>query len=446
MRIDELFIRQFRGFDYKEVALPGQFTLIVGENGSGKSTILNAAAVALGIFGATRLSRKWRKIEGHEIRETLSQQGERTLVSRAKETSIYARGQIGSAERVYWQRSCKGRSGPTPTLNFKADTALKALKELMVDAEANKQPLPLLVHYGAGRNWRPSTEKIVPALPETKERREDGYRDCLDEEVRTADLLQWFVREAAARDSRGRFRQSYEVVVEALRACIPGVENVDYDLRIQQPVVTIGGHAARFTNLSDGQRAMAAMVSDIAIRAITLNSYLIPERKRGRKAAPLRVLRETPGVVLIDELDVHLHPKWQRTVVESLRNTFPRLQFICTTHSPFIVQTARADEVINLDGQSIPNPAKLGIENIAEGIMGVEDLKVSPRYQEMKEAAKEYLLTLDEAARSPRERLTAYEKRLSEGIGPFADNPAFQAFLELKRAAKLGVREGQNGH
>lgn len=446
MRIDEIHIREFRGFNYKEVVFPSQFTLIVGENGSGKSTVLNAVAVALGIFGNTRLSRRWRKIEPHEIRESHSQPGERNIIIRAKQASVYARGQIGAAERVSWQRICKGRSTPMPTLDVSANTALDALRQLMTDAEAHKQPLPLLAHYGAGRNWRPSTEKIVPMLPETKERREDGYRDCLDEEVRTADLLKWFVREAAARDSKGRFRQSYEVVVAALSACIPGVEAVGYDPGIQQPVVTIGGHTVRFTNLSDGQRAMAAMVADIAIRAITLNSYLIPERKRGRKAEPMRVLRETPGVVLIDELDVHLHPKWQRTVIESLRTTFPALQFICTTHSPFIVQTARADEVISLDGEVIPNTSKLGIEKIAEGVMGVENLEVSPRYMEMKEAAKEYLLTVEEAAKSPRAKLAAYEKRLAEGIGPFADNPAFQAFLELKRAGKLGVRNGAKGH
>lgn len=445
MRIDELFIRNFRGFEYKELTFPNQFALIVGENGSGKSTILNAAAVALGIFGATHLKRQWRKIESHEIRETLSQEGERGMTVRDKETSVYARGRIGAAERVSWQRVCKGRTKMGPTINFAADSALKALKQLLVDAETHKQPLPMLAHYGAGRNWRPSTEKFLPVLPESKERREDGYRDCLDEEVRTQDLLKWFVREAAARDARGRFRQSYEVVVQALRACIPGVQDVSYDPRIQQPVLTIEGHAVRFTNLSDGQRAMAAMVADIAIRSITLNSYLIPERKRGRKADPLRVLRETPGVVLIDELDVHLHPKWQRTVVESLRSTFPALQFICTTHSPFIIQSARANEVINLDGLVIPNPSKLGIENIAEGIMGVEDLEVSPRYLKMKEAAKEYLQTVDDAESAPRKKLEVYEKRLSEGLGPYADNPAFQAFLELKRAAKLGPRKAANG-
>jgi predicted ATP-binding protein involved in virulence len=142
--------------------------------------------------------------------------------------------------------------------------------------------------------------------------------------------------------------------------------------------------------------------------------------------------------VLVDELDVHLHPKWQRGVVEDLRSTFPRMQFIGTTHSPFIVQSLREDELINLEGQSIPNPGKLSVESIAQGLMGVERPDVSERYQAMVSAAKSYLLTLDEAAQAPKEKLHEYERRLAAYVAPYADNPAFQAFLELKHAAKLG--------
>lgn len=77
--------------------------------------------------------------------------------------------------------------------------------------------------------------------------------------------------------------------------------------------------------------------------------------------------------------------------------------------------------------------------------MGVKRTDVSPRYETMKQAAKDYLLTLDEAVVAPAEKLAQYEKKLAEGIGPYADNPAFQAFLELKYQAKLGARQRQNG-
>jgi predicted ATP-binding protein involved in virulence len=143
-------------------------------------------------------------------------------------------------------------------------------------------------------------------------------------------------------------------------------------------------------------------------------------------------------VVLIDELDVHLHPKWQRGVVESLRKVFPCLQFICTTHSPFIVQSLREDELINLQGQSVPQLGNLSVEDIASGLMGVERPDVAQRYEEMVTAAKDYLITLDEAAKAPVEKLAEYETQLAARVAPYADNPAFQAFLELKHAAKLG--------
>ena len=140
---------------------------------------------------------------------------------------------------------------------------------------------------------------------------------------------------------------------------------------------------------------MLALVTDLAIKMVTQNNFLVPANVLGPDDEPLpRVLAQTPGVVLIDELDVHLHPKWQRGVVESLRSVFPRLQFITTTHSPFIVQSLREDELINLQGQSVRQLGKLSVVQIASGLMGVERPEVGQRYQQMVAAAKDYLITL----------------------------------------------------
>ena len=70
-----------------------------------------------------------------------------------------------------------------------------------------------------------------------------------------------------------------------------------------------------------------------------------------------RVLRETPGVVLIDEIDAHLHPRWQRSVLRSLRETFPSLQFIATSHSPQVIGELTRDEIWILDGDSFRRPS-----------------------------------------------------------------------------------------
>ena len=150
-------------------------------------------------------------------------------------------------------------------------------------------------------------------------------------------------------------------------------------------------------------------MADLAIKMVTQNNFLVPADGLQAEDEPLpRVLARTPGVVLIDELDVHLHPKWQRGVVEDLRQAFPSIQFIATTHSPFIVQSLRTEELINLEGPTIPHLGNQSVETIARGLMGVERTDVSERYEEMVTAAKEYLVTLDEAAKAPAEKLAEF--------------------------------------
>ena len=91
-----------------------------------------------------------------------------------------------------------------------------------------------------------------------------------------------------------------------------------------------------------------------------------------------------------------------------------------------------------LEGQPTASLGDLSIAAIAEGIQGVEDSSVSARYAAMKESAKTYLGLLEEARQASEESLCQYRDRLAETIAPFADNPAFQAFLELRRAVTLG--------
>jgi predicted ATP-binding protein involved in virulence len=94
--------------------------------------------------------------------------------------------------------------------------------------------------------------------------------------------------------------------------------------------------------LSDGLRNTISMVADLAFRACKLNPHL-------GERAPL----ETPGIALIDEVDMFLHPFWQQTIIGSLRTAFPAMQFIVTTHSPQVLSTVRRENirVIGKDAQ-----------------------------------------------------------------------------------------------
>jgi hypothetical protein len=96
------------------------------------------------------------------------------------------------------------------------------------------------------------------------------------------------------------------------------------------------------------------------------------------------------------------------------------------------------EELLMLEGQPTASLGDLSIADIAEGIQGLSDTSVSTRYAAMKDSAKRYLGLLEEAQRSPEQTLAQYKQQLADTISPYADNPAFQAFLELQRVATLG--------
>ena len=179
----------------------------------------------------------------------------------------------------------------------------------------------------------------------------------------------------------------------------------------------------QFRQLSDGYRNIIGMVADIAYRCIKLNPHL------GENA-----VKETPGIVLIDELDLHLHPNWQRRIVEDLKNTFPGIQFVATTHSPFIIQSLKEDELRNLDRKIVSqkDPKDIPINKIITDIMEVESIK-SDDFEKRYSVAKLELEKI-EAAR-PDNNLTmddyvAVSKLLGSLLEEETDDAVYKAFLE----------------
>src|SRR5271166_1368278 len=110
---------------------------------------------------------------------------------------------------------------------------------------------------------------------------------------------------------------------------------------------------------------MLALVADLAIKAVTQNAFLLPEDELGPEDGELPiVLEKTPGIVLIDELDVHLHPKWQRRVASDLKRTFPAIQFGCTSHSPQVIGEVKPEEIRLLDSNEVTTPKRsFGIDS-----------------------------------------------------------------------------------
>ncbi len=365
MRIDRLELQNFKKFAEATFEFPrpvdslpgaGSFHVLIGENGTGKTTILDAIAVTLGVWLEWKpdslLANSHRRLKKEDKRLIGTPQGDRTQFQRVLQTmSVRANGVILDTKQLAWGQSLP--VGRTKVSNTASKTALELIWSAYERVGQGEQVvLPVICYYGAGRAWLAHNERNkAKAKSNGPANRWEAFYDCLNERIRIADLAHWFLGEHIAMGNRnGRPRPGFEVVRRAVMACVPGADGIWYDSDSKEITLSINGNPQPFGNLSAGQRVMLALVADLAIRMVTQNNFLVPSEELGPQDEPLpRVLAQTPGVVLIDELDVHLHPKWQRRVAGDLKKVFPRVQFLTTTHSPQVIGEILPEEIIRLD-------------------------------------------------------------------------------------------------
>ena len=427
MRIDRLSLRNFRCFQDRTFTFDERFTLLVGANATGKTAILDGMAVALGTALLDVPDAPSRTIQPQEVRRTDRHPGEISDIVEHYPVRITANGRVEETE-LQWTRELRSKKSRTTRVD--TGSIRCAIRRLVHRDMANEDVmLPFIGYYGTGRLWVEQRlgkgRAIDPAKPGA---RYAGYRNCLAPTSSARRLVAWVKRLALIENQRGRRLVTLDAVYDAITCCVENADKTSFDFDQDDIVIEFeSGGWFPLGLLSDGQRVMAATVADIAMRCAQLNPHL---KDRARI--------ETPGVVLIDELDLHLHPRWQRRIVQNLSETFPRLQFVATSHSPFIIQSMSQGGVINLDREPCEpeSPGEQSIEDVAENIMGVEQPQRSRRFREMVGAAERYYGILENATEeTDSEKVGALRDQLDELEEPFADNPAYVAFLRLQRTA-----------
>jgi predicted ATP-binding protein involved in virulence len=287
---------------------------------------------------------------------------------------------------------------------------------------------PLAVYYTTDRAGYRLPKTLPTAVPRGQAAAYSGalsnrtvnFRDFMAR-YRSAIILENQEREA---NPSYLGERAIALLSEVVTAFLGGFDRLRVEDEPLRLLVDKEGSSLDLSQLSDGERAFLALICDLGRRLILANP-LLPNPLLGA------------GVVLIDELELHLHPKWQREVSQKLRRTFPNIQFIATTHSPFIIQSLQPGELINLDPEELGEYADKSIEDIAEKVMGVELPQKSERYRQMVEAAEAYFRLLREVGPEPA-AVQAAEERLNELSEPFSDDPAFQALLKLERETQRG--------
>ena len=430
MRIDRLRIKNFKNFEKREFEFPEQFTVLIGDNGTGKTAVLDALAIAAGAYFLGIEDVPARGILKDEVRR--SDYGEN--IEYMTPVEIEAEGFIKQdyhSKPLYhrWKRSLNHIGGKTSTHDaFEiVDTAKRQAAEVK-----NNEPveLPLIAYYGTGRLWAEEVGKIT--YQKKASRFKLGYENSLQPKVSSRGFLAWYKTFEDEALKFGRGRDLLKAFNEAVISVVPEWQKISFsfledDLMGLYTTPTGEKIWMPFQLLSDGFRNIVGLVADLAYRCLQLNPHL--ERK---------AIKNTAGIVLIAELDLHLHPKWQKSIVGDLKKTFPNIQFIATTHSPFIVQSLKRTELINLNKDTGEDPFRKSIEEIAETEMEVPNVERSERFEEMTETAEQYFALIKQGkttkdSRQVRE-LKAKLDRLQER---FSEDPAYTALLKAERKTEL---------
>lgn len=436
MKLSHITLQNFRRYEAARFHFHERFTVLIGNNGKGKTTVLDAVAMMLNTyFQGSRMPTGGGNISKADARLLYTEKEGQVFREQKTDVSLHATALHDGGE-LSWQRDIGDRGGKAKNLVRLGTQARERIQQ------GESPDLPLLLYYGAGRLWNIhvdiETEKPSSQL--------DAYRYCLDPKSDQKAFEKWFKKLAYTELQKRTRIPATDVVRQAVMTCIPGALDFYHDTDYDELTIKLEKEGlVPFNSLSDGYRNMVGMVADIAHRAARLNPH------HGADAAI-----KTTGIVLIDEIDLHLHPKWQRRVVMDLKKAFPGLQFIASTHSPFILQSLEPGEVIDLDqalslqdmaalptGTAAPGPgtpfSNRSIEDIAEGVMGVPLPQRGQRYQDMYDAAQAYYQVLQQAAGADDATRQELKARLDELSAPFSDNVAYHAFLEMERlAAGLG--------
>lgn len=169
-----------------------------------------------------------------------------------------------------------------------------------------------------------------------------------------------------------REKDNWNWLIENLNKLAPQESNFKF-VKIErdlEPVFSLNNKECYLEELSTGSQSILSMV-------LAIFEWIENTNEREDK-----LVKGATGVVIIDELDVHLHPEWQLTLRESLENIFPKLQFIVTTHSPHLISSAKEDEIIVIpEGEDVinlkPNEHKFSgwnTDQILSELMGVKSL------------------------------------------------------------------------
>lgn len=325
MRLTGIQIENFRCFNQISVPLKSRVNLLIGNNGSGKSAVLDAIAVGLGAVLTHLPDCSGISFKLKDIRQL----NNRFLP--------YAKVDLQSNNGVEWDRTIR-RDKSRETIKLVPPS--KGIKELIyfldidiIDKYNNENDfiLPVFAYYGVSRAIldiplrRRGFKKAV--------NRFSALAKSLEAVSRFKSAFIWFYNKENEENRLQKEKKSFDetlkeldVVRKAIQTMFPDLHDPHIEVNPLRFMIKKDSESLSIDQLSDGYKTMFGLIIDLSSRLAMANPGL---------ENPL----EGEAIVMIDEVDLHLHPKWQKRIVGDLIKTFPNTQFILTTHSPYLIES-----------------------------------------------------------------------------------------------------------
>ena len=368
MHIRNLTLEGFRGAQRLELKLHKNLNIFVGMNGAGKTTILDASAILLSwlVNRIKRARNPGKRIKEADIRNGYPYS---TLeIDLDYEDASY-----------YWElvKVRKGYDSKKLASGLADSSKLAQRFRFKITDNDEYINLPLFAYYRVNRS--------VVDIP-LHIRRQQGfnlssaYDDVFSGGANFRTFFQWFREREDLENEARRDAQSpnadrsnagfpdlqLQAVRNALSSFMPEFKNLTVRRNPLRMEVEKEGERLTINQLSDGEKCLMALIGDLARRMAILNP--LSDNPLGGK-----------GIILIDEIDLHLHPKWQRMVIPELVCVFPNCQFLITTHSPHIITHVKPENLFLLSmednelASELPNESYgKTVERVLEDLMGLK--------------------------------------------------------------------------
>lgn len=351
MKVD---VQNFKRFTSLHLELKPGINILLGGNGVGKTSALEALSIALSDFFSGIPDIPKRGIEGVQIRFDTHALGD---VSSAKQyfsasitSKIHLDKEVAIGEVFRRDNTSNSRT------SYRGKGIAQYASRICNDMGS---VLPLLRYYSTKRLTTPIFNAKNKDMPNDRVR---GYIGCMDDVLDIQAIKNWCLDMELEAFHSGKPVKEYEAfkqIVSSFMAKMTGFTpfpTIRYSSIEKELVYMEEGKAVPINYMSAGYQSLLWMIMDMAFRVAQINPGI-------------EDFKIITGIVLIDEIDMHLHPVWQWRIVDALHEVFPKVQFILATHSPIIVSSAKDAHLISLQGDDVrylPGAYAYSVDDILE--------------------------------------------------------------------------------